>query len=94
MNRWRWILLIFELVLFVVILYLPQVDLPDFTVHGGTAPVVAKAKLSAVPVLAAAHVPTQPDLLPNAQEMVGNSENPAPIVVSHSLLSFLCSFLC
>lgn len=44
MSRWRWALLIFELVLFAVILILPQVDLPDFTFHGGTAPVAMKAR--------------------------------------------------
>ncbi len=51
MSRWKWILLIFELVLFVVILILPQVDLPDFTFHNGTAPIVAKARISTPPVL-------------------------------------------
>ena len=50
MKRWRWALLIFELALFALILILPQVDLPDFTFHGGTAPVVAKARLSSAPV--------------------------------------------
>lgn len=46
MSRWRWTLLIFELVLFAVILILPQVELPDFTFHGGTAPVVMKTRLA------------------------------------------------
>lgn len=49
MSRWKWLLLIFELALFLVILVLPQVDLPDFTFHGGTAPVVAKARISSPP---------------------------------------------
>jgi len=35
MKRWQWTLLIFELVLIALILVLPQVDLPDFTFHGG-----------------------------------------------------------
>ena len=38
LKRWQWILLLFELVLFAVILILPQVDLPDFTFHKGTGP--------------------------------------------------------
>jgi hypothetical protein len=52
MKSWRWALLIFELALFALILVLPQVDLPDFTFHGGTAPIVAKARLSSAPVRA------------------------------------------
>jgi protein-S-isoprenylcysteine O-methyltransferase Ste14 len=51
MTRAKWALLIFELALFAVILILPQVDLPDFTFHRGTAPVVARARVSAAPVL-------------------------------------------
>jgi len=50
MCRWKWILLIFELALVLAILVLPQVELPDFTFHGGTAPVVTKARLSNPPV--------------------------------------------
>ncbi len=46
MRWWRWALLLFELCLFALVLVLPQVDLPDFAFHGGTAPVVAKSKLS------------------------------------------------
>ena len=51
MKRWRFALLIWELFLFALILVLPQVDLPDFTFPGGTAPIVAKAKLSSPPTL-------------------------------------------
>jgi hypothetical protein len=46
MSRWKWALLIFELALFAIILILPQVALPDFTFHRGTAPVAAKSALS------------------------------------------------
>ena len=60
MKRWRYALLLLELFLFALILVLPQVNLPDFTFPGGTAPVVAKAKLSSRPalptVLAPVHV--------------------------------------
>jgi hypothetical protein len=45
-KRWRYALLFFELFLFALILILPQVDLPDFTFPGSTAPIVAKARLS------------------------------------------------
>jgi hypothetical protein len=47
-KRWKWGLLIFELLLIAAILILPQVDLPYFTFHGGTAPVVVKARISPV----------------------------------------------
>jgi hypothetical protein len=46
MKPWKWTLLVFELALFAIILILPQVDLPDFTFHGGTAPVAAKSRFS------------------------------------------------
>lgn len=55
MTRWRWALLVFELFLFALILILPQVDLPDFTFHGGTAPVIAKARFSPPPMFASAN---------------------------------------
>lgn len=46
MKRWHYELLIFELFLLALILVLPQVDLPDFTFSSGTAPIVAKTRLS------------------------------------------------
>ncbi len=45
MKRWQFCILIFELALFAVILVLPQVALPDFTFHEGTAPVAAHARI-------------------------------------------------
>jgi hypothetical protein len=45
MKRWQLVVLIFELALFAAILVLPQVALPAFTFHGGTAPVVAHARV-------------------------------------------------
>jgi hypothetical protein len=45
MKRWQFSFLIFELALFAAILVLPQVALPDFTFHEGTAPVAAHARL-------------------------------------------------
>ena len=60
MKRWQWALLIFELALFALILVLPQVALPEFTFHGGTAPIAVKARLSLnrVQPAAAIHLPT------------------------------------
>jgi hypothetical protein len=45
MKRWQVAVLIFELLLFAAILILPQVALPDFTFHDGTAPVLAHARV-------------------------------------------------
>lgn len=93
MNRWRWTLLIFELFLFALILILPQVDLPDFTFHGGTAPVVAKARISPIPVRAMATVThtAAPECV------VRETLHPAVVEVSRSSdsrLSMLCALLC
>jgi hypothetical protein len=45
MKRWQLLVLIFELALFAAILVLPQVALPDFTFHDGTAPVAAHSRI-------------------------------------------------
>jgi hypothetical protein len=65
---WRFSLLIFELFLFALILILPQVDLPDFTFPGGTAPIVAKARLSCPPASSVVPVPVQTRSLGHIQE--------------------------
>jgi hypothetical protein len=95
MNRWKWVLLILELALFALILVLPQVDLPDFTFHRGTAPVAAKARLSAVgaysntvAVAVTLSLPTQA-LQPRFERVV---EPPPP--VADSRLALLCTLLC
>ena len=93
MKRWQWALLIFELALFAIILILPQVDLPDFTFHGWTAPVVAKARLSAPPArvfTAPVRVPCSPQL----HENVGKVTAPPAQSDSNSRLSLLCVRLC
>ena len=53
MTRWGWVLLIFELFLFVVILIHPDVDLPDTAFRDGNSPVLAKLQVTAAPVMAA-----------------------------------------
>jgi hypothetical protein len=95
MNRWKWVLLIFELALFALILILPQVDLPDFTFHGGTAPVAAKARLSSVPVRSAvvvAAVETSHSG-PAVQAQLERYIVPT-LAASNSRLSLLCTLLC
>jgi hypothetical protein len=94
MKGWRWGILLFELFLFALILVLPQVDLPDFTFHGGTAPIVAKSRVSAPPVLTAVAVPTRSR--PTIQFSKGDKQRFKLVnhAIPRSLLSLLCSFLC
>jgi hypothetical protein len=94
MKSWRWILLNFELFLFALILVLPQVDLPDFTFHGGTAPVVAKAKVSSPPVLSAITTPGESRLAQPRQEARNQPVRRAIPLKPHTLLSLLCTLLC
>jgi hypothetical protein len=95
MKRWHWVLLIFELFLFAVILVLPEVDLPDFTFHGGTAPIVAKARVSSAPVLSSMTTPVQPRLPQHIRE-VRNQQliRPAVRLNPRSLISLLCILIC
>lgn len=94
MKRWRWALLIFELFLFALILVLPQVDLPDFTFHRGSAPIVARARVVSPPLMTAVKAPLGLELpfeFVGAQSpQVEASDRTDP----HSLLSRLCTFLC
>lgn len=94
MKRWQFLFLIFELVLFAVILVMPQVALPDFTFHEGTAPVAAHARLCDHP--AATAVTVLPRILypqPIARVGVEIPNDPAPPAV-HSRLSLLCVLIC
>jgi len=50
-SRGAWLLLMGFLVLIVVILILPDVDLPDTAFHRGTAPVVEHLRTSSAPSL-------------------------------------------
>jgi hypothetical protein len=93
MKRWRWVLLIFELVLFATILVLPQVDLPAFEVHGGSAPVAARARVFATPtgaVISAVRLPS-PERKPAAVEMTPVA-TPSRTVTSRLLL--FCTLVC
>jgi hypothetical protein len=94
MKRWQLVFLLFELALFAIILVLPQVALPDFTFHGGTAPVAAHSRIChSTPGIAIAPVPQA--LVPDrssdsASEVVGNISPPA----LQSRLSRLCVLIC
>jgi hypothetical protein len=94
MKWWRWALLFFELFLFALILVLPQVDLDDFTFHGGTAPIVAKAKLACAPVLSNLTIPVQARSPRSIREIRNPHTRPAVRLNPHSLLSLFCTLLC
>ena len=64
MTRWSWAVLVFELLLITIILILPQVDIPDTAFHCGTAPVLAKARLTSQPPQTQAGVDLRPVLQP------------------------------
>jgi hypothetical protein len=94
MSRWKWTILIFELVLFAVILILPQVNLPDFTFHRGTAPVAARSSV----LLASLRVPASISLilpLPVANDAASLEDHPQTDPVdSNSRLTLLCTLIC
>ena len=94
MKWWRWVLLVFELFLFVLILVLPQVDLPDFTFHSGTAPIVAKSTLSSAPVLSIVTTPVQSWPPRHIRAIRNQPVRPSVHLDCHSLLSLLCILLC
>ena len=94
MKPWRRALLIFESFLFALILVLPQVDIPDFAFHRGSAPIVAKPKLSGPPVLAIVTTSAQSRLPRQPGEVQNEHIKPVAHSTSHSLLSLLCTLLC
>jgi hypothetical protein len=94
MKRWQWALLIFELALFALILVLPQVALPDFTFHGGTAPIAVKARFSRGPLQPAVAVPL-PMLIPRPiLEVLVESALVLSPAHGETRLSLLCTLLC
>ncbi len=94
MKRWQFSILIFELALFAVILVLPQVALPDFTFHDGTAPLAAHSRLCDRGLATA--IAVTPQILPVGPiARVGSDTTDvlAPPAV-HSRLSQLCVLIC
>ena len=94
MKRWQLVVLIFELALFAAILVLPQVALPAFTFHSGTAPVVAHARVcqsglgAVVAAIPQSLLPDRTVYVPN--EIAGRFTPPT----HHSRLSRLCVLIC
>jgi len=79
MTRWSWAVLVFELLLITIILILPQVDIPDTAFHCGTAPVLAKARLTSQPP---PQTQAGPDLRPVLQSKVNRVFSPRTSVKS------------
>jgi hypothetical protein len=94
MKRWQLAFLIFELLLFAAILVLPQVELPDFTFHDGTAPVAAHARVCD-PTTGTA-IAVAPQILP--LKLIARARGEILDVFSpladHSRLSRLCVLIC
>ena len=57
-NRGALVLLMGLFVLIVLILILPDIDLPDTAFHRGTAPVVEHSRASSAPSLLTVRIPT------------------------------------
>lgn len=94
MKQWKWFLLIFELALFAVILILPQVDLPDFAFHGGTAPVSAKARTSVRPTVTPVIAPARAWLPAHVLETRLEAARSLASIDSGGRLSLLCTLIC
>ena len=84
----------FELFLFALILVLPQVDLPDFAFQRGSAPIVAKAKVSARPVLATVRHTAETSRLQYVREFQSSTAPPLDSATADFSLSLLCSWIC
>jgi hypothetical protein len=87
-------LLLFEMVLFAFILVMPQLDLPDFTFHSGTAPVAAHDRVSCPPLRALMQmvVPAQPlALRAEARSELRATLSPPSLDYR---LSSLCTLIC
>lgn len=94
MTRWRWVLLIFELFLFVVILVHPDVDLPDTAFRDGNSPVLAKLQVTTAPVMAMG-ITWFSTGFPHQIEAAVQRDLPLPRQASPATLrSLLCTLLC
>ena len=94
MKRWQWVLLIGELALFAVILVLPQVDLPDFTFHGGTAPIAMKTRISPVPARIAIVIAPAMGVLEQDARLRTDTLDSSALSTAHSRLSLFCVLIC
>lgn len=94
MKRWQLAVLIFELVLFAAILVLPQVALPAFAFHSGTAPVVAHSRVCEHTPATAITVPPHVIAPSGPAPVQGDRLNLSALRSVHSNLSKLCVLIC
>jgi hypothetical protein len=96
MKRWRFsVLIIIQVAFFALILILPQADLPDFTVHGGTSLEAAYSRIHHSPLrVAIATVPAIPlshHITQSRDEILDIVSDPPNL---HSRLSRLRVLIC
>lgn len=95
MKRWQLAILIFELALFALILVLPQVALPDFTVQGGTLPKAMQARRFSSPPEPAITLLPQPTLAgEGVEKLLDHTLDSYSFLLPHSRLSLLCTLIC
>jgi hypothetical protein len=95
MKRWQLTVLVCELALFACILILPQVALPDFTVHDRTSPNTIQARLSSSPLRTAIELVSKPAFAGgSAENLWGYILDVSPTSVSSSRLSLFCPLIC
>jgi len=96
MKHWKWFLLFLELVLVAGILRLPQVGLPEFSCHGGTAPVTAKSRISVRPAMIAATAAFQAVFSLPVQRLEFRTETVEILssISSEERLALLCTLTC
>ncbi len=94
MKRWQFLVLIFELILFAAILVLPQVALPDFAFHEGTAPVAAHTRVCdsgrATAIATAQQILPAPPIV----QVRGETPDVSPPPAVLCRLSRLCVLIC
>lgn len=93
MKGWRYALLIWELFLFALILVLPQVDLPDFSFPGGSAPIAARARLSPPRAFSVTPTLAQARSFGHIGETISWARRPA-VDLFPSLVTLICVLRC
>lgn len=101
MRRFRWAILIGELVLLALALAVPRIDLPqtafneaDTPVNQATSIVVLGCRSALTGLRAAASTPSVVPRIRQAHSAIAADLQPQRPLPSRSLLALLCAFLC
>ena len=92
-RRAERLILMVALLAIVLVLVLPQVDLPDVVLHRGGAPVVAQARAYSAPTLLSLRIPVRSSLAAAVSES-GWERSSLPFSTSRSLLVLHQSLRC